>query len=561
MSECENSSLQAEESLQQEMSNVIPPEDKSTGEHEPDNSTPESIPEEVSPYLTELMKDLEKCADAEAKLLCIIAFMESSLSQTGTPHFRSFWDSRKLCLPLFKAHIAPAVRSNLWEKYTALSKEARRLKEVLNEQSAFAEEQILIAIEALETEMVKIERLHAEGGVSHELPIIQCQALQAKQDFYATSQNLLSLLNASATRINALRKELIKTEMRVRKKNQFFQKLSAAGDRVFPLRKEMIKQVSDQFMADVDAYITAEFASDRMRDSIFNLREEIKSLQSIAKVLTLNAQAFNQTRLRLSECWDRLKGLDKERKQQRAEQKAVFQQNAEAIVQKIDLLQQGMQDNKHSIEDIEKHLREITGGMRQVELGREEIQMLRTKLDAIRQPLQAQREREEQERQHHERERVRLKLQKVQDLKEEVRTLIENAPSLALEDIVTKREELIQIIQVTDVSRFEKDEIERNLKQLRDIIADKKEQSLMTLSDDDRQALQQLRELLKQRKERRQEIKDTIETLRKVKAVSGLDFERAMTNQMQLDEEKERLEKMNQGIEEIEAKIAVLEDQ
>ena len=47
--------------------------------------------------------------------------------------------------------------------------------------------------------------------------------LQEKESFYQENQQVLHFLNAKASRINALRKELLKTEMRIRQKNQFFQ--------------------------------------------------------------------------------------------------------------------------------------------------------------------------------------------------------------------------------------------------------------------------------------------------------------------------------------------------
>src|SRR5262249_5266690 len=122
------------------------------------------------------------------------------------------------------------------------------------------------------------------------------------------------------------------------------------------------------------------------------------------------------------------------------------------------------------------------------------------------------------------------------------------------------RDELLEKIQSFSLNKIEKQEIERLLKPLRTAIVDaesvKEEQALLSLSDDDRQAIAQLKEMLKQRKSRRQEIKDN---LRKVRGTSGLDIEKAMTNNDLISSEKERLEKINQGIKEIEDKIAQLQ--
>ena len=79
--------------------------------------------------------------------------MELTLAQKGTPHFKSFWEARNLCVELFKQNISAAIKQPLWNKYSELSKEARRLREILDEQSAFAAEQIEIAIQALEKEI------------------------------------------------------------------------------------------------------------------------------------------------------------------------------------------------------------------------------------------------------------------------------------------------------------------------------------------------------------------------------------------------------------------------
>lgn len=158
-----------------------------------------------------------------------------------------------------------------------------------------------------------------------------------------------------------------------------------------------------------------------------------------------------------------------------------------------------------------------------------------------------------------ENEKQRLKKRKMLDLKEEVESLISSAEQSSLDQLISDRDILLEKITASTLVKSEKQELERMIKSLRDIISDKKEMALMSLSDDDRQALQQLREVLAQRKERRQEVKKQLEILRKSSGGSGFDFEQAMTYNTQLNEEKERLEKITQGIEEVEEKIAKLQ--
>src|SRR5690242_18416117 len=84
------------------------------------------------------MESFEKEPSAEGKIRLSIDFMRDALASSGTPRFKDFWEGRKMCLPLFKENIPPKVRSQLWSSYIELSTEAKRLKEILDEQSAFA---------------------------------------------------------------------------------------------------------------------------------------------------------------------------------------------------------------------------------------------------------------------------------------------------------------------------------------------------------------------------------------------------------------------------------------
>ena len=131
-------------------------------------------------------KDFDLQPDPESKLKLAIDFLEASLAQGGTPHFRSFWEVRRLCLPLFKETISPQLRSHLWTKYSEISNEARRLKEILDEQSAFAVEQIEIAIQALEQDLSPVEEQVEKPTLSEEIPFPL--ALKANLSLYQRLQ-------------------------------------------------------------------------------------------------------------------------------------------------------------------------------------------------------------------------------------------------------------------------------------------------------------------------------------------------------------------------------------
>lgn len=540
--------------LEFEASHDLDPNQGSEGQQESDRD-----PSKYNAHrqqFEQFLAELQKLADQESKLQFAIDFMEASLAQGGTPHFKSFWEARNICLQIFKENISPAVRSILWSKYNDLSKEARRLKEILDEQSAFAVEQIEIAVKALEDDITSFEE-HLEKMPPVDFHITS-MALAKTLAAYERLQRELNLLNTQASRINAMRKELIRTEMRVRQKNKFFQRLSAAGDKVFPRRKELIKKVSQSFIDDVDSFIAVHFAKENFDDSLFALREEIKTLQNMAKVLTLNTHSFTHTRMRLSECWDRIKNEDKERKKERAQQKTIFKHNFDQSLLKLQEFKQNYEEQQLSITEATKQLDELVAHIRTLEHGRDELRALKAEVQAARKLILDKMQAQETERLSQDQEREKQRRHKILEVKQKAEDLVKASQSLDAKSIESQRDAIIELMNSSTVSKADRQEIERQLKPLRDLISEKRESLLLALSDDDRQSLQQLKEVLKQRRERRNEIKTQIDALRKSAGASGFDFEQAMNFNAQVAAEKERFDKINQGIQEIEQKIAQL---
>jgi hypothetical protein len=530
-----------------------------------DGATEETAPEEAkaprgksSELYEKFLSDLEKLPDADAKLQFVLDFMEAQLSQSGTPHFKTFWDARTVSLNFFKEAADPVLRATLWTKYEELTKEARRLKEMLDEQSAFAAEQFEIAIAALEQEMAAFDsQLDKLSPVLLDFP---ARLLPRGLDHYEALQKQLNLLNVHASRINALRKELIRTEMRVRQKNKFFQRLSVIGDLVFPKRKELIKEVSQAFAADVEALIAAHFGQEPFEQPLFSLREEIKMLQGMAKQLTLNTQAFNQTRLQLSQCWDKVKEADKERKKERAQQKTAHKQNLDQGLAQVKEFCAAYENQQFSTpEEALKKLDELIPHLRTLELGREEEEQLKGEVQQARKRIREQLQEHEKQREQQQVEKEKQRRHKITELKAKLEGLLKQSDSVKAEELAEQRDLLLQEAEALQLTKAERHEYDKFLKPLRDLISEKQEDQLLTLSEDERQSLQQLKEVLQQKRERRQEIKDQIEQFRKAGGASGLDFEQAMQMNEQVSTEKERLDKINQSIQELESKIQALQ--
>lgn len=511
----------------------------------------------ISPLFAEFLQKLDAEASAEGKIRVSIDFMRNALASSGTPRFKDFWEGRRICLPLFKENISPKVRSQLWSSYIELSTEAKRLKDILDEQSAFAIEQIELAIQALERDLENYDLILSQAQA--DSLFYDCYSLQEKKELYEAIQKELALLNTLASRVNALRKEVVKTEMRIRIKNKLLERLSVCGDRIFPKRKELIKTVSLEFVGDVDKFIASNFEDEEFKGvPIYALREEIKQLQSIAKILTLNTHAFTETRLKLSECWDKLKNREKERKKETQQKKVVFKQNYDLVMEKIKIFAEACLSGI-SMDECNRQASEILDFMRTVELGRDEVRMLKDEVfKAKRGPMDRAREAENQ-RQMQERDAELARREKINALKEQLSSLLQQDNLLEVDDLALKREELLQQFEEITLSKAEKQIVERMFKQLKDLLDDKREKALLMLSEDDLKALEQLKAVLEERKQRRQEIKIQLEQYRKLLGGSGFDFEKAMMYREMIEAEKATLEKINASIDEIEEKIAEIE--
>ncbi len=521
-----------------------------------DKKEQDPAPRADSPALKEFSDRLNGFATPEEKIAFGLQFMRTSISQEGSPRFREFWEARKQVLPFFKENLNPAIRSKLWDEYVELTVEARRLKEILEEQSAFAMEQIDLAVKSLEEEMANASALVAQG-LEIAFPA-SSETIQQKAHFYNQLQRELNLLNTLASRLNGLRKEVVKTDMRIRFKTKFFKRLSELGDKIFPRRKELIESVSSEFEKDVDQFISRHFKGEQVVGApYYALREEIKSLQGMAKLLTLSSAVFTRTRLNLSECWDKVKVLEKEHKKEILEKKHASSEQRQAIQSKIEALKE--KSSEMSLHDVDQAIDSINIEMRGVPLQRDDVRFLREELYKIRAPFIQAQEQKARDLEEAEKEKLRLKKEKIADIKEKISHLSKEGDRMDLDSLVPAFEDIQKEIQQIELSKIDKQQMDRHIRQLKDLVADKKEHSLLNLSDDEKKTLENLQTVLQQKKQRRQEIKDQLEIHRKTLGNSNLDFEKAMHYRELVDQDKERLEKANAGIEEIERKITDLE--
>jgi hypothetical protein len=493
---------------------------------------------------------------AEEKLVLALQFMKTSLDQAGAPYFKGFWHARQLATNLFKETLNATKRVELWKNYRDLCAEFRKLKEVLDENAAFAAEQIEIAVKATTAELENLdEQIEKQSDI--ELPL-ESQTIEKNFKIYNKLQKELNLLNAYALRINALRKELIKTEMRIRVKNKFFKDLSLLGDKVFPKRKELIKALSQQFIDDVNQFINRNFKGKEVQGAFFFLREEIKALQSIAKHLTLNTHAFTSTRTHLSECWDLVKAADKDKKKELSEKRSLFKQNEEEVKSHIEKLKQAIIEGTVTKANLSQHLEDINSTIKSLELGKEERSNIKEALNIAQQPILEKIKQEEEEKAKALEAALKARQEKLEALKTTLENLIKEAANHEADALEAKKEEFVREYHHLNLTRSDKLTIEKSLKALKDIINEKHEKALLNLSEDDQSHLSKLKEALKDREKSRKEIKEHLDSLKKAKSSISVSFEKALSFNESIDEEKERLAKLESSIEDIQNKIKEL---
>ncbi|MCH9610673.1 MAG: hypothetical protein S4CHLAM81_06090 [Chlamydiales bacterium] len=506
------------------------------------------IDQKISPF-EEFAKELETIQESAEQLRFALNYMKDTLNSVKPPYFKGFWEARKLCFPLFKGKLDVSVRAELWQLYTELTREGREMKNMLDQETSFAIEQIDLAIASLEKDLA-----------SAETPPLQLpkkiETLEANLSIYCERQGELNALNRFASRVNALRKELSKTEMRVRHKNKFFQRLSTLGDSIFPKRKELIREISEMFEADVTAFeqhyfSEQNFCKEQAKRQLFFFRDEIKQLQSAAKLFTINTHAFSSTRERLSACWDKLKGLEKELKRDFAHKKGESSENVQQLMEQI----ASFESAGYELDEAKRRKEEIAKEMKRLFLTKEDVLKLKAELTRIFAPFEAQiTEQEQKQKEAFEQQRT-ARLEKLSSLQQR----FEQLKAVDLDQLKRGLEECR-----TEISALPKSDrlgCEKGLRELKDLLAQKQEEVLLSLSDDARSSLDSLESFLHERREQRREIKERLEEYRKAVGGSALDIEKAMELGELAEAEKERLAKCDQAIFEVEQKIELIKQQ
>lgn len=462
------------------------------------------IEEEKKESFLEKLKEIKK---TDERVRFCLDLMKSALSQKEKADFKTFWDSKIMCLEIFKEDLSPYVREKLWNEYLEINNQAQTLKSLVEKEASYAREQIELAVKALEDQIKDLKKL-ANTSETIEFPKIE-----GNIEIFQDCQKELNVLSTLSSKLQSLRKEVIQTPIRYKDKNQFFKKLSDLGDIIYPRRKELIQEVSDAFSTDVSSFME-EFEKIKRKAKFYELREKIKNLQAAAKLLSLHVTVFTNTRSQLSTAWNEVKKMDDERRQGLSEKRGEFEKNQILVQEKIDELLKKRADETLDDEATLKQVKEILSFMKTVELAAKDVKDLKTSLMKIEDEIIGKKtEAEKKIKEEH--------LEKVQGLKNDLLALLKE------ETTEEKHNELKELSFSIKLSSFDNDLI-------KDLLATTKP---LILSPDEKLLTACLTE-----------VKKRIDYYRKLLGSSIQDFERAFIYQELLEKEKSVYSKIEDEI-------------
>ncbi len=533
----EQDSFEEKKELQGPPSEQIVQDPASFGEKaevRPRRKGEQHLPKKESVLPEEFLQKLASLGTVEEKLEHLLVFMQHALEIGGGHHFREFWDARKLCADLFTQDMHPSMRVRLWAQYTDICHEARLFREWFEEQSSFLSEQIEQAIGAVEAELPLFEE---KGNHLPSLPeLAACEAIKRHLERYEHLHHELQYLNSFASRIASLRKELLKTEMRYKSRHKLLERLSKLGDAVFPKRKQAISEVSALFLEDVEEFIRSTPCNEMRSHALFEVREEIKQLQEIAKILTLSTDAFSKTREHLSECWEAIKNILKEQKKAEHEKKELFRKSRDELFEEIKKVEKDVEEKKISSFDAKKALHDLSLKMRDVPLAHQDVRLLREMLQEAEKGVYEQAAQESKNLGKKEEKDRAIKYQSfIERLKNALEDKTFEGKEEALQNLSSEMQEL-------RLPREEKWEAEKELARLRGEILDLGiQQASKEISQEVLLALEHLRA----------ECKRHIDTWRKQTSGSQCDFSLAIQYTDLIEEEKERIVRIEEAIEKL----------
>lgn len=346
-------------------------------------------------------REIEQTSSAVDKLKKTFDYMRSCLSDGLGARRSDFWQAKQLCLALFKTAMEPAFRYPLWQQFTEILDSAELASEMISESSAFYLEQFTHALEELEKK-AESEQMESLFSITETLGFDGTQA--ALETFVAglreelfTLQGRLEHFRKYAMRYRCLREEIIDCQMSPRDKRALFQRLKIVHSKIFPPRAALTERIDTLFNEEVTQFVSGALIAGEPTKPIYVLKQELKTLQTIARALALSSQGFKAARLRLTELWDLLSALEDMRKSKLREQRVQSKLSYSEIEGQIEHLRADAP--KLSYDELISRIKRIIRFMHTQFLTREDKKQLRMQLEALKEPFRAEEKKREKRQQ------------------------------------------------------------------------------------------------------------------------------------------------------------------
>lgn len=471
--------------------------------------------------MEEIEKILSSSDKVEDKIEATLQFMRNCLAQSEAPLFREFWEARKQLIPLYKEISSAYARSTLWKQLMEITDEAKKIRDILDEKSAFHVEQIEIALQALEEDLANYQTLLA----TFDAPTFSYSLLSKKE--IIDQQKEIDLLTIFSVRLSSLRKEILALDMRMRKKNILLKRINAMQDELLPKRKELIKEISEKYASVVNQFEKKFSESQKEKISFFQSKADIKALQSDGKRLTLLSQTFADTRKKLSACWDSIREIQLGKKAEREKMKEQDEEHIQAAREKMAIFKKMLEEETIAV--CENQKTEVQNFIRSLPLSKGSMKILSNELDLLRKELAEKKAKAKA-----------VEREKLEKLAEEIESFLQSEPS---QEILQEKEKAFSDrLHTISLSSSEKKMAETLLRKLKDLQQAKEEDEMLEKDPS------KFHEVLEQKLDRVKAIKERIEELKKEISASNLDFSKAISLQEMMEEEKERLYNLNKEI-------------
>lgn len=506
--------------------------------------------EEQDLSLTSFNKHLDEGLTIQDKTLVCIQWMDALLKQVPSVDLKLFWSIRKKAQELFQNFEEGELRTERWQRYLELTKDARQIKVLQDEEDAFVANQIELAIACLERDV----QAFSDGALTSEVSkdeeaTFHIASLGHHEQFYRDVRTTMIWLNSFASKVIELRKELINVGMRMRTKSQFFQRLSLVGNQIFPQKKELMRRVGQTFSEDIATFVRSNFShKDRsvLKRMVFSLKREIKGLQKAAKLLFISSSVFAETREQLSKCWDQLKGIEGEVQQEQENLKAQSAETSKELheaIQKVSVLFESSTD----LDALRKEIAEISKSIKSAQLIHDDVIALKNALKPLQEQLKVRQDALDQ--QHHEQMLKELEAKKkaTNDLEKQIYAFVEgckNGQISSKDDYLALKEALVKMPFISGARKVILDnQLVLGLKYINELQEEK-----VLSSSEGSQTLAVQRQILAQRLERRKELKAKLDKDRQLLGGSGLDFESALQYSTIVEEDRKAIEELDKKI-------------